>query len=54
MLPIGSEKAHNALRLSNQIFLDHEEVTLNIFLLANGVTCGLENQKTPDGYYNIA
>lgn len=50
----GSEKAYNALRLANQILRDHKDVTLNIFLLADGVICGLDNQKTPDGYYNIA
>ncbi|MFW6144831.1 MAG: DsrE/DsrF/TusD sulfur relay family protein, partial [Candidatus Natronoplasma sp.] len=26
---------------------------VNIFLMADSVTCGLEGQDTPKGYYNI-
>ncbi len=51
--PYGTEKAYNALRLANQIFKDNPETAINIFLLADAVGCGLDGQKTPDGYYNI-
>lgn len=51
--PYGTEKAYNALRLANQVLKDHPETRVNIFLLADAVTCGIANQKTPDGYYNI-
>lgn len=51
--PYGTEKAYNALRLGNQLLKDHPDTKVNIFLLADAVTCGLLNQKTPDGYYNI-
>ena len=51
--PYGSEKAYNALRLGNQLLKEHPDTRVNIFLLADAVTCGLSNQKTPDGYYNI-
>lgn len=51
--PYGTEKAYNALRLANQMLRSHPETTINIFLLADAVFCGLDNQKTPDGYYNI-
>ena len=51
--PYGTEKAYNALRLCNQLLKEHPETKVNIFLLADAVTCGLANQKTPDGYYNI-
>lgn len=51
--PYGTEKAYNALRLGNQLLKEHLDNTVNIFLLADAVTCGLANQKTPDGYYNI-
>jgi len=51
--PYGTEKPYNALRLGNQVLKDHPESSVNIFLLADAVTCGLANQKTPDGYYNI-
>lgn len=51
--PYGTEKAYNALRLGNQLLKDHPETNVNIFLMADAVTCGLIGQKTPDGYYNI-
>ena len=51
--PYGTEKAFNALRLANQILQDNPETSLNIFLLADAVACGITDQKTPNGYYNI-
>lgn len=51
--PYGTEKAYNALRLANQLLKDHPGTEVNIFLLADAVSCGISEQKTPDGYYNI-
>jgi uncharacterized protein involved in oxidation of intracellular sulfur len=52
--PYGSEKAYNALRMAMTLQKEHgENVELNIFLLADAVTCALPNQNTPNGYYNI-
>jgi len=51
--PYGTEKAYNALRLAMQIQKDCEFPVLNIFLMADAVTCALPNQNTPNGYYNI-
>ncbi len=51
--PYGTEKAYNALRLSNQMLKDHPGTEVNIFLLADAVGCGMAEQKTPDGYYNM-
>ena len=51
--PYGTEKAYNAFRLANQFVKDYSESTVNIFLLADAVVCGIQDQKTPDGYYNI-
>jgi uncharacterized protein involved in oxidation of intracellular sulfur len=51
--PYGTEKAYNALRLANQILKDSPDTGVNIFLLADAVSCGLQEQKTPNGYYNI-
>lgn len=52
--PYGSEKAYNALRMAMTLQKEHgEEVGINIFLLADAVTCALPNQTTPNGYYNI-
>jgi len=52
--PYGTEKAFNALRMVLTLQKEHlEKVSVKIFLLADSVTCGLPNQITPDGYYNI-
>ncbi|MGM0581314.1 MAG: DsrE/DsrF/TusD sulfur relay family protein [Bacteroidota bacterium] len=51
--PYGTEKAYNVLRLANQLLKDHSDLKVNIFLLADAVSCGTSAQKTPDGYYNI-
>lgn len=51
--PYGTEKAYNALRLAMQIQKDNENADVNIFLMADAVTCALIGQNTPEGYYNI-
>jgi uncharacterized protein involved in oxidation of intracellular sulfur len=51
--PYGSEKAYNALRLTNQLGKDHPEAEVRVFLMADAATCALANQNTPQGYYNI-
>lgn len=51
--PYGTEKAYNALRLAMAIQRENSETEVHIFLLADAVFCGLPNQKTPNGYYNI-
>ena len=52
--PYGTEKAYNALRMAMMFQKEHHnEVKVKIFLLADAVTCGLPNQNTPNGYYNI-
>jgi uncharacterized protein involved in oxidation of intracellular sulfur len=51
--PYGTEKAYNALRLANQILKDSPDTIVKVFLLADAVACGIGEQKTPEGYYNI-
>jgi uncharacterized protein involved in oxidation of intracellular sulfur len=52
--PYGSEKAYNALRMAITLLKEHPgEIEVNVFLLADAVFCGLPNQKTPEGFYNI-
>ena len=51
--PYGTEKAYNAFRLAMAIQKGHAGVQVNIFLMADAVGCGLPNQNTPQGYYNI-
>ena len=52
--PYGTEKAYNALRMAITLQKEHADKTeVKVFLLADAVFCGLPNQKTPTGYYNI-
>lgn len=52
--PYGTEKAYNALRMAMTLQKEHgDEVEIKIFLLADAVFCGLPNQVTPSGFYNI-
>ncbi len=52
--PYGTEKAYNALRMTITLQKEYgNKVEIKIFLLADAVTCGLPNQKTQNGYYNI-
>ena len=52
--PYGTEIAFNALRMATTLQNEHgDEVSVKIFLLADAVFCGLPNQKTPNGFYNI-
>ncbi|KAF0111248.1 MAG: uncharacterized protein involved in oxidation of intracellular sulfur [Chloroflexi bacterium] len=50
--PYGSEKAYNALRMAMMLQKEHVEVEVQVFLMADAVTCVLPNQTTPQGYYN--
>jgi uncharacterized protein involved in oxidation of intracellular sulfur len=52
--PYGTEKAYNALRMAMTLQKEHgDKVEIKIFLLADAVFCGLPNQNTPDGFFNI-
>ncbi len=42
------------MRMAMALQKDHtDKVEIRIFLLADAVFCGLQNQNTPKGYYNI-
>ncbi len=52
--PYGTEKAYNALRMAMMLQKEHSDtVDVNIFLMADAVTCAIADQVTPQGYYNI-
>lgn len=51
--PYGTEKAYNGLRLAMALQKDHPTVQVNVFLMADAVSCAVPNQNTPQGYYNI-
>ena len=36
-----------------QIQKDKPDISVNIFLMADAVNCIVQNQNTPNGYYNI-
>lgn len=51
--PYGTEKAYNALRLAMNIQKEKPETDVTLFLMADAVGCAIQNQITPQGYYNI-
>jgi len=51
--PYGTEKAYNALRIAMTLQKEHDDVNVQIFLLADAVGCAIPGQKTPNGFYNI-
>ena len=51
--PYGSERPYQALRLADALQKIEEELELTIYLTADAVSCAKNNQKTPNGYYNV-
>lgn len=49
--PYGSERSYNGLRLALSMARSGEDV--RVFLLGDAVFCGVRDQQTPSGYYNI-
>ncbi len=50
--PYGTERTYNAFRTA--IYLNkRDNITVNLFLMADAVTTAVPNQKTPNGYYNL-
>ena len=49
--PYGAERSYNGLRLALSLAKAGEEV--RVFLMADAVFCAMDNQTTPNGYYNI-
>ncbi len=50
--PYGTESSYNGLRLARTLQREHG-AEIFLFLLADAVGCGLPDQVTPNGYYNI-
>jgi uncharacterized protein involved in oxidation of intracellular sulfur len=51
--PYGTEHAYNALRLAMALQRRPDDVTVRIFLMADGVGCAKAGQDTANGYYNV-
>ncbi len=49
--PYGSERSYNGLRLALSLIKKDEDVY--VYLMADAIFCSLEDQQTPNGYYNI-
>ena len=50
--PYGDERPYNALRLAMNLS-KRVEAFVRVFLIADGVNCAVNDQKTLSGYYNI-
>jgi uncharacterized protein involved in oxidation of intracellular sulfur len=50
--PYGNERPYNALRHAMNL-IKREFVQVKVFLVADAVYCARNEQKTPEGYYNI-
>ena len=48
----GSDEAYNALRLAIAL-ADRDDVDPTVFLMGDAVTCAVDGQRTPDGYYTL-
>ncbi len=51
--PYGTERSYNGLRLAMALKKENPDVSVNIFLIGDAVSCAMSGQKTPDGYYNL-
>lgn len=48
----GLDSTYNAVRLAGSI-AKRKDVEVTVFLMGDGVTAAMANQKTPDGYYKL-
>ena len=50
--PYGTERSYNGLRTAMSL-QKRENIDVNVFLFADATFCAIQDQTTPDGYYNI-
>lgn len=48
----GLDSTYNAIRLAGSL-AKRESTNITVFLMGDGVTAAMANQKTPDGYYKL-
>ncbi|MET3768819.1 uncharacterized protein involved in oxidation of intracellular sulfur [Marisediminicola sp. UYEF4] len=48
----GQDTTYNAVRLAKSLS-KRDGVTVQVFLMGDGVTAAMAGQKTPDGYYML-
>jgi uncharacterized protein involved in oxidation of intracellular sulfur len=49
----GTENAYNALRLAKAM-MERPDVHLRMFLIGDGISCAIREQKPPMGHYIVA
>ena len=50
--PYGNERPYNALRVAMNLS-KRDEANIKVFLIGDGVQCGIAGQETHQGYYDI-
>jgi len=50
--PYGNERPFNALRLAMQM-AKAPDISVQVFLVGDGVQCAIAGQETHEGYYNV-
>lgn len=48
----GLDSTYNAIRLAGSLS-KRDNVKVTVFLMGDGVSAAMQNQKTPDGYYKL-
>ncbi len=48
----GTERSYNGLRLAGTL-AKRDDSDVRVFLIGDAVSCGMANQKVPDGYYHL-
>ena len=48
----GQDATYNAVRLAGSL-AKREDVSVQVFLIGDGVTVAISGQKTPEGYYKL-
>lgn len=51
--PYGSERTYNGLRLAGALAKRENGAALKLFLIGDAVLAAKNNQKVPQGYYNV-
>lgn len=48
----GTERSYNGLRLAGAL-AKRDDSEVRVFLIGDAVTCAMDGQKVPDGYYHL-
>jgi len=52
--PYGTERSYNGIRLARELLKNKDAGNeVKIFLIGDAASCAKNNQKVPQGYYNI-